>query len=334
MLVIIYILIMKISLNHKFEDIVNIENLLLAWQEFILGKRNKKDVQEFYFHLMDNILSLNYDLFNHKYKHGGYEEFRINDPKPRIIHKATVRDRLLHRAIYRILYPFFERTFASDSFSCQNDKGTHKAIIRFRLFANKVSENNTKTVWVLKCDIKKFFASIDQTILIRILNEYISDKNIMNLLFEIIGSFYSAQIGKGLPLGNLTSQLFSNIYMNKFDQYVKHELRMKYYVRYADDFVILSQDKKQLEELVPKISDFLSSNLKLKLHPGKVFIKTFASGVDFLGWVNFSDCMVLRNKTKNRMLKRLKQNNSLETLNSYLGLLKHGNTIKIKKQMI
>ncbi len=328
------ILIMKIVLNHKFEDLISIENLLLAWQEFILGKKNKNDVQEFYFRLMDNILSLNFDLFNLKYKHSGYKEFKINDPKPRIIHKAGVRDRLLHRAVYRILYLFFERTFVADSFSCQTNKGTHKAIKRFRSFAYKISENNTKTVWVLKCDVKKFFASIDQVILMRILKEYIPDKNIINLLFEIISSFYSMKIGKGLPLGNLTSQLFSNIYMNKFDEYVKHKLGVEYYVRYADDFVFLSQDKKQLEGLVPKISEFLLNNLKLKLHPKKVFIKTLASGVDFLGWANFSNYRVLRDKTKKRMLKRLKQNNSLETINSYLGLLKHGNTVKIRKQIL
>lgn len=330
---IIYILTMKIILDHKFEDIVNVNNLLEAWLEFLKGKNQKKDVQEFQFCLMDNILSLHEDIINQNYKHDGYQEFKINDPKPRIIHKATVRDRLLHRAIYRILYPFFERTFISDSFSCQINKGTHRAVNRFRSFAHKVSESNTRQVWVLKCDIKKFFASIDQVVLIKILREYISDKNIINLLSEIIGSFYSTESDKGLPLGNLTSQLFSNIYMNEFDKYIKHELSVKYYIRYADDFVILSQNKKWLEDMVPKISEFLFDNLKLQLHPDKVFIKTISSGVDFLGWVNFSNHRVLRTKTKKRMFAKIKLDSSIEPLNSYLGLLKHGNTWNIRNSL-
>lgn len=319
---------------YKFEDVVSVDNLLEAWVEFLKGKKQRKDAQEFQFNLMDNILSLNYDLSNRKYKHGGYQCFKISDPKPRIIHKASVRDRLLHRAVYRVLYPFFERIFTSDSFSCRIDKGTYKAIKRFRSFVSKVSKNNTKTCWVLKCDIKKFFASIDQEVLIKILQEYMSDADVINLLSEIISSFHSTEIGKGLPLGNLTSQLFANIYMNEFDQYVKHELKVKYYVRYADDFVILFQDKKWLEDMVPKIRDFLSDNLKLQLHPDKVFIKTIASGVDFLGWVNFPDHMVLRNNTKRRMLRNIMQKGGkFETVQSYLGLIKHGNAAKIKKDM-
>src|SRR3989338_296920 len=156
---------MKIKLGHDFEEITSVENLLEAWREFVRGKRGKPDVQEFFLRLMDNIFLLHNDLRNHTYKHGAYQEFKINDPKPRDIHKASVRDRLLHHAIYRKLYPFFDRVFISDSFSCRDDKGTHKAMNRFRAFAYKVSQNNTKTCWVLKCNIQKFFASIDHDIL-------------------------------------------------------------------------------------------------------------------------------------------------------------------------
>lgn len=325
---------MKIRLSHKFEDLIGTFNLLLAWEDFLKGKKNKKDVQEFQFNLMDNILSLHYDLSNQTYRHGGYEEFNISDPKPRIIHKATVRDRLLHHAVYRILYSFFDETFISDSFSCREGKGTHKAIKRFRKFSYIVSKNNTKTCWVLKCDIKKFFASIDQNILIKILEERIIDKNIVNLLKEIIISFNSGSLGIGLPLGNLTSQLFSNVYMNEFDQFVKHNLKIKYYIRYADDFVVLSENKKYLESLINIIKEFLQFKLKLILHPDKIYIKTLYSGVDFLGWVNFPEHRVIRNKTKSRIFKRLKENNSLETFNSYFGLLKHGNTQKIKDKVL
>src|SRR3990167_9154375 len=166
---------MKITDSHRFEDVIHLENLLLAWQEFLPGKRKKKDVQKFQLHLMDNILALHQDLASGAYRHGGYQQFNISDPKPRIIHKATVRDRLLHRAVYRILYPFFDDTFIADSFSCRKDKGTHRAMERFKRFAYIVSKNNTKTCWILKCDIKKFFHSIDQTILLRLLSERITD---------------------------------------------------------------------------------------------------------------------------------------------------------------
>jgi len=166
--------------------------------------------------LMDNIFPLHRDLANHTYQHGGYQAFKINDPKPRDIHKATVRDRLLHHAIYRILYPFFEKTFISDSYSRQINKGTHKAINRFRKFVYKVSKNNTQTCWVLKCDIKQFFANIDHDILTNILREYIPDEDITELLKDVIGSFSSEkEEGVGLPLGNLTSQLFVNIYCER-----------------------------------------------------------------------------------------------------------------------
>lgn len=310
------------------------ENLLLAWQEFLRGKKSKKDVQEFQLRLMDNILALHRDLINGNYRHGGYEEFPISDPKPRLIHKATVRDRLFHHAVYRILYPFFDDTFIADSFSCRNEKGAHRAMARFKKFAGIVSKNNTRTCWILKCDIKKFFASINQRVLLNILDSRISDKRIMGLLAEIIGSFSSlarSDRAIGLPLGNLTSQLFSNVYMNEFDQFVKHKLKIKYYIRYADDFVIFSEDKQYLENLVIDVGDFLREKLKLNLHPDKIFIKTLAQGMDFLGWIHFFDHRVLRTSTKKRMFKRLKEDAKIERLNSYLGLLKHGNTGKLKE---
>lgn len=173
---------MKTILNHKYENIIGVENILDAWQEFLCGKRNKPDVQEFSLSLMNNIFNLHYDLANHTYKHGRYQEFKINDPKPRIIHKASVKDRLLHHVIYRKLYPFFDKIFVTDSYSCRNGKGTHKALSRFRKYTHIVSKNNTKTCWILKCDIKKFFASVDQNILLNILKQYIPDEDIINLL--------------------------------------------------------------------------------------------------------------------------------------------------------
>ncbi len=318
----------RVQFHHNFGEIISVENLLAAWREFLNGKRGRNDVGEFGAHLMDNILALHEDLRDKKYKHDGYRAFNISDPKPRNIHKAIVRDRLLHHAIYRVLYPFFDRTFIADSYSCRKDRGTHKALSRFRSFGYEVSKNNTKTCWVLKCDIKKFFANIDHEILTKILKPYILDDNALWLLEEIIHSF-----SPGLPLGNLTSQLFVNIYMNEFDQFMKHKIKAKYYIRYADDFVIFSRDKGWLMKLVPNIRNFLSAMLKLELHPSKVSVGTLASGVDFLGWVHFPDHRILRTSAKRRMIKRLKTSKKEETISSYIGLLSHGNTHKLRNYL-
>jgi len=322
---------MKRKLTHTYEDIISMENLLLSWQGFLKGKKNRKDVQEFQMNLMDNILSLHKDLMKKTYKHSDYVAFNISDPKPRNIHKATVEDRLLHHAIYRKLYPFFDRTFIADSYSCRKKKGTHKAMKRFQEYGRKVSKNNTRTCYVLKCDIRKFFASINHEILIKILKEHIEDEDIISLLKEIIGSF-ETEPETGLPLGNLTSQLLVNIYMNKFDQHVKHKLKIKYYIRYADDFVFLSTNKEELQDLIPQTETFLEEELKLKLHPQKVFIKTLSSGVDFLGWVHFPHHRVLRTTTKRRMIKNYENGNE-GTKESYLGLLKHGDAYKLKQKL-
>lgn len=319
-----------------YTKIISLKNLLAAWQEFKLGKSKKLDVREFYFNLEENLFALHKDLANKIYKHGGYHAFKIADPKPRDIHKASVRDRLLHHAIYRALYSYFDKTFIHDSYSCRIGKGTHKALERFRVFANKVSKNHTCTAWVLKCDIKKFFASIDHAMLLGILEKHIQDKDILRLLKEVIGSFASRSNldDVGLPLGNLTSQLLVNVYMNEFDQFVKHKLKAKYYIRYADDFVILSNNKKELEELLRYVEVFLQVKLKLQLHPNKVSITTISSGVDFLGWVHFTDHRVLRTATKKRMFRRLVERKGSKgenaTKQSYLGMLRHGNAYKLQ----
>ncbi len=144
----------------KYEDIITTANLLLAWEEFLTGKRKRNDVILFQGRLMDNIISLHHDLKNKTYKHSNYQAFNISDPKPRNIHKATVRDRLLHHLLYREIYQYFDKQFISDSYSCRLDKGTHRAVYRLAEFANQVSKNNQRTVWVLKCDIKKLFLDL------------------------------------------------------------------------------------------------------------------------------------------------------------------------------
>ncbi|MFH1170475.1 MAG: reverse transcriptase/maturase family protein [Candidatus Vogelbacteria bacterium] len=319
----------------SYDHIISVENLLDAWREFVRNKSRRHDVLEFEFHLMDKILILHRDLASKNYRHQPYEFFQINDPKPRDIHKATAGDRLVHHAIYRSLYWFYHQVFIPDSFSCRLGKGTHRAINRLRTFSYQASQNHSKTLWVLKCDIRKFFATIDQEILLGLLKQRIPDLDIIWLLEQMVHSFHSAQIGVGLPLGNLTSQLFVNIYMNEFDQFMKRKLKVKHYLRYADDFVLLSDNRQWLEKQLLLIDQFLAGRLKLTLHPDKISIQTAASGVDFLGWVNFPDHRVLRIATKNRMFRNIRiKEEKRETVESYLGLLKHGNAVKLSKQVL
>jgi len=335
---------MKIQLTHKFSDIISVNNLLEAWKEFEKGKRSRKDVQVFSLKLVDNILALYRDLAGQTYQHGGYQAFKIYDPKPRDIHKARVRDRLLHQAVYRMLYPFFERIFIVDSYSCRLNKGTHRAVKKLKLFVARASNNNTGTCYALKCDIRKFFASIDHKTLLKILTEYIPDADVLWLLEKIIFSF-NTKPGVGLPLGNLTSQLFVNIYMNEFDQFVKHRLKAKKYIRYADDFMIIDSSAKYLYKLIAPIGEFLKDELKLELHPQKVEIRKLEQGIDFLGYVVLPYYTILRTKTKKRMFKKIKLNKEKfehglingetfnQSLQSYYGILGHCDSYKLRLRL-
>lgn len=339
---------MKIYKN-VFEKIISLENLFSAWDAFKSDKRNRYDVQVFERNLEENIFDLHRDLKTMKYKHGTYSGFWIRDPKPRHIHKATVRDRVLHHAIFNVLNPIFEPTFIAQSFSCRIGKGTHKGIEALKQATVKINRNGYKNTFALKCDIKKFFNSIDHDVLLKILAGKIKDTDAMWLLSEIVRSFISKDANifehKGLPIGNLTSQLFANVYMNEFDQFVKHEIKARYYLRYTDDFVIISDSKEYLEKLIPSISQFLKEKLGLKLHPNKVTIRKFHQGIDFLGYVVLPHYQQLRTKTKKRIFGKVywrvleeKQGRiSAETLEqslqSYLGVLSHANSHKLSQKL-
>jgi len=279
----------------------------------------------------------------------GYKSFFLRDPKVRHIHKATVKDRVIHHLVSYVLERLFEKTFYAHSYSCRQNKGTHKAVISFVKFARKASHNNTSPLFVLKCDIRKFFASVDQEILLRLLRERIKDPEFIWLLEEVIGSFSSEQTlgplfpAKGMPIGNLTSQLFANIYMDPFDQFMKHQLKVKYYIRYADDFIVMSDTKEYLDAVVPQIANFLEQTLKLTLHPNKVSIRSYYLGIDFLGYIIFPHFILPRTKTKRRLLKKIQKKvlqvksrkstaEELEqTVNSYLGYLQHANAYKLSQ---
>jgi RNA-directed DNA polymerase len=317
--------------KRSYDNIITIENLLRAWQEFLSGKKNRIDVAAFQNRLMNNICDLYRELADKTYRHGAYHAFNISDPKPRNIHKATVRDRLLHHLLHAELYSYFDKKFIHDSYSCRIGKGTHKAMDRFQDFGRIVSKNDTRICWVLKCDIRKFFANIDHIILKNIIARHIEDRDLLDLLGHIIDSFSTqGRADVGLPLGNLTSQLLVNVYMNEFDHFMKRTLKVTHYIRYADDFAIFSEDWDYLADLIPQIAEFLGDRLKLSLHPDKVFIKTLGSGVDFLGWIHFPYHRVLRTATKRRMFTNPGIHAADEAVvKSYRGLLSHGNGWKL-----
>jgi RNA-directed DNA polymerase len=173
----------------SFNEIISLGNLLLAWREFRTGKRKKKDVMAFERNLEENLFRLHWELANDHYQHGQYQSFVIHDPKRRDIHKATVRDRVIHHAVFRVLYPFFDPAFIDDSFSCRIDKGSHRAIFRLQTFLQNTSRNSSVPCYALKCDVKKFFASMDHEILLNILSARVTDQRVMRLLRIIITSF-------------------------------------------------------------------------------------------------------------------------------------------------
>jgi retron-type reverse transcriptase len=331
-------------LHNVFDEMISLENLFLAWREFRRGKRKKMDVQQFEFNLEDNLFQLHRELKNKTYQHSDYTAFCISDPKPRRIHKAIVRDRVLHHAIFRILYPIFDKQFIFDAYSCRLDKGTHRAVLRLESFCQKASQNNQRNIFALKCDVKKFFDSVDQDILLNLIKKKIQGEDAIWLIEKIVESF-GALDKKGIPLGNVTSQLFANIYLNELDQFAKHKLKIKYYLRYCDDFVILGDSEDFLIKLLKPISDFLEKHLKLRLHNDKIIIRKYRQGIDFLGYVVLPHHHVLRTKTKRRIFNKLKHKRksllygtiSEETFNqslqSYLGILKHCNGHKIAQSI-
>jgi retron-type reverse transcriptase len=357
----------------NFEKIISLENLFLAWKEFKKGKRKKVDVQEFEFNLEDNLFQLHRELKDRTYQHSNYTAFSVNDPKPRKIHKAIVRDRVLHHAIFRILYPIFDKGFIFDLYSCRIGKGTRRAVNRLEKFCRKLSRNNTKNIFALKCDIKRFFNSIDQDVLLKIIKHKIKDEDAIWLVDRIIKSFpdmdsrfrgndrdgrgndsekggNDKNAGRndnlGLPLGNVTSQLFANIYLDKLDQFIKHKLKIRYYLRYCDDFVILAENRSCFASVIAEIEKFLARELKLFLHPDKIIIRKYHQGIDFLGYVVLPHYRVLRTKTKKRILRKssinqqkvangLMSKKSLnQSMQSYLGILKHCCGYKIKKRVV
>ena len=325
--------------NIYIDKICSFENLLLAYKKARKGKRNRAEVQEFEFDLEKKLFEIQHDLLSKSYKFGEYRKFIVYEPKERLISSAPFKDRVVHHSICNIIEPFLDRAMNYDSYACRKGKGTHKAI-------KKASYLLRKHKFVLKLDIKKFFFTIDHQILLNLLSKKISDKFLLSLIKEILTTYKTDEEyyyhlendtllevlrQRGLPIGNLTSQLFANYYLNSFDIFIKEELKFDSYIRYMDDSLIFSDDKKKLNNAKLKIEQYLRNNLRLKLNDNKTTIVTQKNGIKFLGF------HIYRNKKRilkenlvrfqNKMeLKREQYKNSkiefksiLQSLNSWIG---------------
>jgi RNA-directed DNA polymerase len=324
-------------------DIYDYNNLLVAFVKAKKGKCKRRYVKRFAKNLEKNLLKLQEELIKQTYEPCPLKTFTLRDPKTRKISKSAFRDRVVHWALCYLIIPIFEKEFIYDSHANRIGKGTLKAIERFDEFKRKVSKNNTKECFVLKADIKHYFEEIDHEVLIEIIKRKIKDENIIWLIRKILSVNRKE---KGMPLGNLTSQFFSNLYLNDLDQFVKHNLKAKCYIRYVDDFVILNESKELLEKFKIKIDKFLREKLKLELHPSKSHVLKLNNGINFLGFRIFYHHKLLRKsniKNFQRKFNNLRilfdeeivsREKALESLEGWLTYCSHANTFKYRKELI
>jgi RNA-directed DNA polymerase len=294
------------------------------------------DVQAFAFNLETNIFSLHEALLEKRWQPDSYQAFYVRDPKLRHIHKASVRDRVLYHAVFRVLYPIFDPLFIHDSYSCRRGKGTHAGVRQLERYLRKTSENYNQPYHALKCDVKKFFDSISHAMLLRLIQKRIDDLETIDLVRQIILSFQKTP-GCGLPLGNVTSQLFANIYLNELDQFIKHRLKIPHYLRYCDDFVILGTELSTLTTLIPIIRSFLLDSLQLTLHPKKIIVRKISTGIDFLGYVVLPHYKVVRTSTRRRIFRKLGGLGAATpkaSIDSYIGITTHAKGYLIKQRIL
>lgn len=241
------------------------------------------EMHEFQFNLETNLLQLHQDLNNGTYKHGQYRKFIVCDNKRREISVASVRDRVVHRLLYDYLVPIWDRTFIFDAWSCRKDKGLLTAIERTQKFLKDYPR-----AYIWRADIRKFFDSVNHDLLLKILARRIKDPRAMNLAKTVIKSFTTGPElwgggVKGMPIGNLTSQIFCNIYLNELDRFVKHKLKVKGYLRYGDDFLLFEPNKTNLKKLREETENFLTNVIKLTINPKNDLIVKAKNGLKFLG---------------------------------------------------
>jgi RNA-directed DNA polymerase len=358
-----------------------LNDLFLSYFNARKNKRNTINALCFEKQYEHEIFQLHNEIMSNQYNPKPSICFIVDKPLKREIFAADFRDRVIHHFIYNYISPIFEKSFINDSYSCRIGKGTHYGIKRIDHFIRSCSQNYTKDCYILKLDIKGYFMSMNKSLLYdKVRNELIRNKHKVDFDLELVlyliektifndpkenciikgkkedwkglpqtKSLFHAHPNCGLPIGNLTSQLFGNIYMNEFDHWVKKELGIKYYGRYVDDFVLIHENKDYLQSVIPRLSDFLLSTLKLTLHPEKIYLQHYSKGVKYLGAVIKPHKIYIANRTKGNFYNAIEKQNKIardhkptkeeqqafqNSMNSYLGIMKHYKTYNLRKSMI
>jgi|SRR3989344_5138121 len=345
-----------------YKEIYDFKNLLSAYQAARKCKRYKRNIVDYGFFLESNLFKLQRELISESYLPSSYVCFTVTDPKIRKVAAPAFRDRVLQHSLVSRIEPLFEQKFIYDSYACRKNKGTHFGLQRVKKFLQAVRSKHgkDKPIYCLRMDVEKYFASISWDILLSIINKTVPCEKTKKLIekiitkhccFDINGQpiqatedFVKQDKRQGVPIGNLTSQLFANIYLNELDHFVKETLRLKWYARYMDDFLVIHPDKDYLKQIKDDIQIFLEYQLHLKLHPKKVIIQNVKNGVPFVGYLIFYDHVLIRGKTLLRIrqklkLRRIENKNSeaehkLEaTFSSIRGHLTHANAYGLQKNL-
>jgi len=318
-----------------FRGIASFENLLLADRKARRGKGVKRDILAFWLDAERELLRLRDELLSRTWRPGGYRQFVAHESKDRLISAAPYRDRVVHHALMNVIGPILERSFIHDSWASREGKGTHRALVRAARFCRA-------SRFVLKCDIADYFASVDHGILMEIIRRRIADPGALRLADLIVRS---APGGKGLPIGNLTSQFFANLYLDGFNHFVKEELHCRRYLRYVDDFAVFGDDAGELAAVRDRMEAYLRDRLNLRLHPRKTRVFPVAEGVGFLGFRVFPTHRLLRKtagyhyrRTLFRLARRLRDGEgaAAEVANSFRSWSAHaawGDTHGLRRRL-
>jgi hypothetical protein len=341
--------------KHLYPQITDFENLRLAFKAARRGKRGREDVAEFEYDLEENLLELQKELQEETYKPGKYRNFSIRDPKPRLISAAPFRDRVVHHALCRVIEPLFDRRFIFDTYACRKGRGAHAAIDRAQEFAVKYPH-------VLKCDIERFFPRMDHAILYEGFQRVIADKQALRLCKSILDGgagiheesapayfagdhLFSVLRPRGLPIGNLTSQFWANVYLDPLDQFVKQTLKCPAYVRYVDDFLLFSARKEDLHAWRLAIIQFLAER-RLTLHEAEAQVFPTRTGIPFLGWQVFPDHLRLKRRNgvafqrryaairRKRQRGRITREKMEASLRGWIAHVQHGQTWGLRRALI
>lgn len=320
--------------GYLFQEVCSFENLLLASKKAQRGKRFKHSTSEFNLNLEENLFRIQGQLQRKDYQIGQYKNFYVYDPKRRFISALPYEDRVIQHALCNVIEPIFDQAFIYDNYACRKGKGSHKAVSRF-------TEYSRRNKYVLKCDIKDYFASIDHEILLKIIQRKIKDPDVLWMIRTIIESTQNP----GIPIGNLTSQIFANLYLNGLDYYIKEKLRCRYYLRYMDDLIFFGNNRNELRLIRAKIDQHLGL-LSLCLHSKKSQIYEIEKGVKFLGYKIYPTHRLVLTQNLKRLRKRLRRyfwliqkgfcnrQKLVCSIQSWLGYAIHADSYNIRKKVL